>query len=383
MKIGIITIYNVLNYGAMLQSFALWYYIHNSGHDVEIIDLRLPEHEGFIGSNRYIPYRDNTQPSDPSVLSKLKNLLRLGKNYLFPSQDYNPVLKTKFAVFNGRIKFSSPYYSVDELYANPPLYDLYITGSDQVWNPTRNLCNEPYFLTFAPKGAKKISYAASLGVSEISELVQKDYCQWLFDYFAISVRESTAQQLLYNVSGLTIERVLDPTFLLTKEEWKSISIKPSIKSPFILLFTLHYRPLLLKYALKLTKQSGKKLVYICAKQKEVKKSFFEAFNDVGIEEFLGYIDNSDMMITDSFHGTALALQLDCKNVFTYISYAKRSSRIIDLYKLFKIDNHLLNPSLDQPFYDLDKISLNKTLLQDTIFSEAQNSRRFLDSFLFS
>lgn len=103
---------------------------------------------------------------------------------------------TKFEVFNSVIRMSKPYKSVDAIYADPPVYDVYITGSDQLWNPTQRFCLEPFFLTFVPNNAVKISYASSIGISSLTNIEKNDFKKWLSSYNAISVREKQAQKML-------------------------------------------------------------------------------------------------------------------------------------------------------------------------------------------
>ncbi len=103
----------------------------------------------------------------------------------------------KFDDFNKAIKLSTPYYSIDSLYDNPPLYDVYISGSDQLWNPEQPFPIEPYFLTFVQNSnAKKISYASSIGISSLEPLQVRDFTRWLSSYDAISVREPEAARIL-------------------------------------------------------------------------------------------------------------------------------------------------------------------------------------------
>lgn len=128
--------------------------------------------------------------------------------------------KCKFDEFNKGLNLSRPYWGIDELYATPPCYDIYMTGSDQVWNPTQPYCLEPYFLTFVPKGKKKISYASSIGVTELLENEKQDFRRWLSSYDAISVREHQAKELLASFIEKPVVQVADPTFLLDSGFWK-------------------------------------------------------------------------------------------------------------------------------------------------------------------
>ena len=225
-KVGIITIHNSPNYGACLQSYALYRYIQQQGNDVEIIDLhRAFAYEDYIPSNKYVSSRSVKR----SLLSKIKGNVKslIGIKPKNPSL-YSPLAIKKFDEFNSIIKLSKPYRGIDELYANPPLYDLYISGSDQLWNPTQAYCLEPYFLTFVPNGqGKKISYATSVGITDLRDNEKKDFAKWLNLYDDISVREYQAQRLLQGLlANKKVNQVADPTFLLDPKDWKNMAVKP-------------------------------------------------------------------------------------------------------------------------------------------------------------
>lgn len=150
----------------------------------------------------------------------------------------------------------------------PPVYDVYITGSDQLWNPTQRFCLEPFFLTFAPNDAVKISYASSIGISSLTNREKNDFKRWLPSYNAISVREKQAQKMLNEILiGKNVFQVSDPTFLLDRDFWKKMAIVPANREPYILLFPLMHDVYLLKFAIRMAHESGKKLVVVDQKKK--------------------------------------------------------------------------------------------------------------------
>ena len=176
MKIGIITIHNSPNYGACLQSYALYKYLNMQGCDVEIIDLHRPIHSDYVYSRKYVSY--NPKPDLPWYRQKIRLLRGCFKKTKYTNE--LDVRSVKFNAFNAKIKLSRPFKGIDELYSNPPHYDIYITGSDQLWNPTQPFCIEPYFLTFVKdKKSKKISYASSIGHDVLTEKEKADYKTWL------------------------------------------------------------------------------------------------------------------------------------------------------------------------------------------------------------
>lgn len=372
MKIGIITIHNSPNYGASLQAFALWKYLTDSGYDCEVIDLHRPHQEDYIPSKKYMPCRYNKDSFKTKIKKQIYRLLkRQTCKYLTKEA------RRKFDAFNSQIRFSRSFLSVDELYSNPPVYDVYITGSDQLWNPTQPFCIEPYFLTFAPKGKRKISYSSSIGITELKEKEKELFRKALVQYDAISVREFQAKQLLQHLIAKEIVQVADPTFLLPLETWNCISIKPNASEKYLLLFTLGFNKPLLEYAIHLGNQSRLRVVYLTAVQPE-DNGQYQAVVDAGPREWIGYISNAEMVITDSFHGTVFSIIMGTNNFFTYISPTnQRGSRITDLLDTFGLINHLLKTNLQQTYSELSATTISHKQIAEIIQKEREQSQNFL------
>ena len=285
--------------------------------------------------------------------------------------------RKKFDAFNSLIRLSRPFLGVDELYSNPPQYDVYITGSDQLWNPTQPFCIEPYFLTFVPKGKRKISYSSSIGITELTEKEKSLFRNALVQYDAISVRETQAKQLLQSLIDNKIEQVADPTFLLPLEMWQSISVKPDLSEKYLLLFTLGFNKPLMEYAIRLGNQSGMRIVYLTAVQPGDNEQY-KAVLDAGPREWIGYIANAEMVITDSFHGSVFSIIMGTNNFFTYISPSnQRGSRITDLLETFGLTDHLLKPELHQTYSELSAIEVNHEQVAEITQKECERSQYFL------
>lgn len=375
MKIGIITIHKSPNYGACFQSFALYSFVTSLGHDCEIIDLHRPTHNDYVYSQKYVEYRKPQESLSQQFKKSIKRLLK-GK-YASGVTPLTDEAAAKFEQFNNPINCSIPYLSIDQLYANPPLYDVYMTGSDQLWNPTMRFCIEPYFLTFAPSGARKISYATSVAVSSLRPNEERDYCQWLKDYESIAVREQSAVKLVSRLSGKEVTQVSDPTFLLSYDEWTRYSSNIDIHEPYILLFTLGYRKDLAEYVLKLSKESGIKMVYLCLSHPYINNVPYTIERNAGPSEFLTYIANAEMVITDSFHGTAFCMHMHTKNFFTYISNKNRGSRITDMLDKFNLSDHLLDDSLDKSYDQLCSYAIHHQQLADVMSEERKRCADYL------
>ena len=380
MKIGVITIHHSPNYGASLQSFALYLYLVTKGYSCEIIDLARPTHDDFIYSKKYAPL---IVPKKASFVKKTSRKIKPLIKGLFvkkkPSYSKELSLRTqKFENFNAQIQLSKRFHCIDDLYNHPPSYDLYLTGSDQVWNPGNGgISVEPFFLTFVNNGGKKIAYAPSFGITSLPEHVKEKYKAWLSGYGYLSVREEEGKKLMLELISKEVEVVLDPTFLLDISYWKSISIKPGTKEKYIFCFILNKNEALLSYAQKIKKELGYKLVVISQNLSDAESQQYEFIIDAGPEEFIGWIENAEMVFTDSFHGTVFSVIL-AKNFFSYISPGnKRGSRITNLLKVFALSEHLLNEGLDQKGDELQKYEVNREELMCKISIEQKKSRDFL------
>lgn len=374
-RIGIATIHKSSNFGGSLQAYALYKYLESQGHCVEIIDLLRPVHDRFIYDSRYKPYRSTRFTLKNRLLEFAKQLLGYKDNKGYSSE----VSKQKFAEFFKDIKYSKEYRKVRYIYKDAPQYDVYVSGSDQLWNPMHSFSIEPFFLTFAPEGCKKISYATSIGVTKLTEREKTDFKRWLASYEAISVREDEGKQLLGSfIKDKNIEVVADPTFLLDIKDWKSLATAPSMKENYILLFSLTNAKPLVDFAIRMSKESGKKLVILKGPLLDANSPDYILDNNIGPREFLGYFDNADIVITDSFHGSVFSMLMGAKNFFSYIQpVSKTGNRITNLLKTVEEPNHLLPSDLAKSYKELDEEKIDKVALYDRIAKVREHAREFL------
>lgn len=380
MKIGIITIHKSPNYGACLQSYALWKYIEQQGCECEIIDLCRPYQKEYVPSKKFHLMRQHN-----TFIDKCKYLVKKilhtkeKEKYLY----FSAPAKRKFDDFNSLMNYSKKYLGIDSLYANPPLYDLYISGSDQLWNPTQPYCLEPYFLTFVPNNLKKISYATSIGITTLTKKEKQKFKKWLSSYDVISVREQQGKLLLESfLDNKDIQQVPDPTFLLDVEDWKKLAINPHEHRKYILLFTLQWAPLLVEYCKKLRDESNLELIVLTQIQPKDVSGEYIPITDAGPKEFIGYIANAELVITDSFHCTVFSIITGVKNFYSYISpLNNRGSRITDLLDVFALNDHLLPTDLSIDYDELCGRIINHEQIQMKMELVQQQGRKFIDKFI--
>lgn len=381
MKVGIVTVHKAPNYGANLQAYATWKFIANCGYDCEIIDISLkPEGERFPLSRP-----EYYKKSKVAFRVQIKLLLReilvvLGlKKPIYTPPPILPAAQKKFDAFNKLIKYTSRYETLEALYTCPPQYDLYVTGSDQVWNPTQHYCLEPFFLTFVKGNKRKLSYAASIGIEELRDNEKKQFSEWLSSYESISVREKAAKYLLEKVTGRKdIEQVIDPTFLLSQEEWQELAIMPKASRPYILVFTLGHNPALIDYALRLRVETRYDVKVVCLMALPYDGKEYESITDACPRELIGYMSQAELILTDSFHGTAFSILMKSKNFYTYLfTHAKRNSRMIDLLGLMGLSDHVIDNSLSESFESLMKRTINHEKVSVIIDSERKRCEQWL------
>ena len=275
MKIALLTIWHEYNYGAELQAYATIRALKELGHEVEMIDIRLSDQVRRKG------------------LSKVKALV----SELFP-------ISLKFRHFwNKNISTTKRYKSEDELRKSPPKADVYLVGSDQVWNPdiTKEYI-KLYFLDFGLSSTKRVSYASSFGVEKWGDVRLIPEVKNLLKRFSYTTcRESSGVRILSDTFGIYGRHVVDPTLLFN--DYKELIGQTNERK------TLAYYPLSKDYQLenlskRLCEELQLKPVNINQKKNIFKKL---TWNKPSIESWIRSIAESKFVITRSFHGLAFCL----------------------------------------------------------------------------
>jgi hypothetical protein len=341
MKIALITTQNANNYGAILQAFALQKVLSRYG-DVEVVNYK----------NSHIGISFNlirVKPTAHGLLGMVKDVFRLFPRYR--------VIK-KFKRFIQKNMELTKSVSMQELqHGELGHYDVYVAGSDQIWNPaciSKDCTIDPiYFLSFAPKAVRKISYASSIGGYQLASNEKEHIKELLEDFHMISVREKDTQILMQDVLEKTVNHVLDPTLLLSKEEWlESLKIEKTVNitEKYILLYTVPKNPLIRNAVEYFSKKTGYKLVALDQGLSAGAK-VDEQVRDAGPIEFLELFANATFVITDSFHGTCFSINFGLP--FVVISHGAHSNRIESLLSLVGLESRLVKSETD--FIDLDVV----------------------------
>lgn len=364
MKIGILTFWWTQdNYGQILQCYALQKYLTDEGHDVYLI--------------RYLPDGDTVQtPLWKKILKALNIPLLI--NYIVQKKKEKKVKLEQFA--NGRffdsfkntyIKQSDiVYHSYDELKNNPPEADVYIVGSDQVWNPFyiggnklemfKKIVNV-YFLNFGT--AKKMSYAASWGVKNLTanevNLITPLLCQFKY----VSVREESGIDLCKKCGYGNAEWVCDPTMLLSASTYRKLYKNKSISEinkPYILLYILNDKHNInIDSIYEFAKGKNLQIIYITGNGNYDKRVKYFA----KIEEWLYFIDNAEYVITDSFHCGVFSIIFNKK--FGIIPLVGKKTemnvRFDSLFSIYGIESRYIK---NEDFNKLDETYTPKKIVSD-------------------
>lgn len=379
MKIGIITIVKVNNYGAELQAYATAKKLQQMGYEAEIIDYL------YYKSWRF---RD-TRMSNPFIPLKAKGKCLYWMKYRLVGFLMDTLVPFFLPYQRRRIKrfsdfhtnntpFSKQYRSMDDLYRNPPRYDIYMTGSDQVWNPSASSSIEPYFLSFAPPKAKRVSYAASFGVNKIDEGLQSRYAKLLSGYDRIGVREAEGCELVRQLCGKEAAWVLDPTLLLEKKDWMEVSKRyPKTPQHYILIYQLSNSQSIVALARRLGKEKNMPIIRITKRAYSVRNDDgILNILDAGPSEFISLITGADYVLTNSFHGTAFSINMSAP-FWTIVSEKKtNNSRIESLLRMVGLEERMLFDNCNIDDIDTDKPIPYVEVLQ-RLAMERQKSEKFL------
>lgn len=348
-SLGIITIHKINNYGSVLQAYALQEVCEKLGFRVEIIDYLFPN--SYHKNNPYKTSND-LRVSEPRWIKLLfaPALIRQHKGIAdFVSNKLNLSERS--------------YDSPDELDTEPPVYDVYITGSDQLWSP--RYCNgDPSFmLNFAPDKAKRISYASSIGTDCIPPDLERNYISCLSRYDAISVREKSGIEIIKSLINREVSEVLDPTLLLNRQDWAKVAIgKRLVKHKYILCYFLNYTfnafPYVDDLAADIQRQTGYKIIRVARPPHKLEVMNTGYKIGASPEEFISLVRDAEIVLTTSFHGTAFALNYG-KPVFTVVKSANASdSRQANLMQNLNLSKQIVAlgspfPAYKDAYYDVE------------------------------
>lgn len=318
---GIITFHRAVNYGAVLQTYALQTAIEKLGHGCEVIDY----HSNGIDRHYVKKY--------PGDCRSLKDAARF---FLFWRKN-----NAKFDEFRSfasrRLRLSPPCPGEDGLNQIAGRYRLLICGSDQVWNYTLSDFDTAYFLAFEKDEKKKNAYAASFGLSEIPAEVRSEYEALLKNFNRVSVREKLGAQMYRDLTGRSAETALDPVLLLNSGDWDKIA-GDAEESGFIFIYSYGLPPAIRALAEKLSRKTGCRVIYTPASYGFGKNRGNFCLKIGGPEEFVGLFKGAGCVLTNSYHGAIFSI---IYNKPFYLEKFNHNSRLSNLLALFGLEDRVI------------------------------------------
>lgn len=323
-KIGILTYHFPVNYGALLQTYALKQYLSDEGYEVNIVN--------FFTKEQILEY------SFFRRIKTMKDICHYMMKIIFSFHYLNKIKK-----FN---RFQLQYFALTEHYKKIEEvdfgYDVVLTGSDQVFNLTK-ASNIIYYQPFKKLyGQKKVAYAPSFGINPESFLNSKEMIGLLSDFNHLSCRESLGAEYMEKILNKHVPSVLDPVYLLSKDEWRLIASEKRINDDYILIYDLNGKENLIKIAQSIP--GNYKIVIVStdylAKLKYHRYKIHKIIIDAGIEEFIALINNAEYVVTDSFHGVSMSIIFE-KKFYCFISLEKVADRILSLLQTLNLENRII------------------------------------------
>lgn len=305
-KIGILTFHKSINYGSVLQAFALSNLLSKRGYAVEIID-----YEPASYCTQYRIFEKNTSFHNVAAnirrLSVFDILLKQKIGFKKFREKYLPLSASKFTQASSPQEFSK-------------YYDAVICGSDQIWNVTAKDC-DPIFFLQGKQSYKKIAYAASVNTATYNENVCDNQLRKnILDFDYISIREHSGAKKISHFlnTDKQIKVQPDPSLLQTKEVFAAIASQRIVDEPYIFMYCANYQESTIRAAQKVSRLLNKPVytVLVCRSVTQItklKKSGIRIIRDKNRpEDFLSFIMNSDLVLSDSFHGTAFSIIFEKK-----------------------------------------------------------------------
>lgn len=357
LRVGIITHYhNSTNYGGTLQAYALYKVLEKKGCCPSQIKL---DTEANVSSKTRLFKLIKKSPSK-AVAAVLKSYFR--KMFVIPLnkkgyQQFVEIIKTRKAAFedfrNNNVSQSDAVYYLHNIGNSVEHYDVFITGSDQVWHPLA--CNAAYLLDFVPEDKPKFSYAASLSTNYLCEADRLRFQESLKHYSGVSVREEDAVELLKPISPIPPVCSLDPTLLLSQNDWDEVASDRLIKEQYVFCFFLGNGKKQIKMARAYAQKHRLKLAVIPFLSGKYSVGEFKG-GDMLLEaaspqDFISLIKHSEVVFTDSFHAVAFSSVYKKEFfVFTRNGNKEMGTRIENITKLFGVRERFLKSK--------DKINLD-------------------------
>ena len=354
MKVGIMTWHEYYNYGTTLQLYAMVKTIQKLGQDPYVVNY----HTRTMGATGETPhlYKKFRKKADQVVFRVFDSETR----------------RKKFEHFiQENIVFTDLCDTLPELERLNDWIDCFVCGSDQIWSP--KIFDPHFFLDFVWDSNRTIAYAPSVGLPQISNEYVKSQIKEVAERIRfLSTREESGSSIISDLTGRDVATVLDPTFLLTKNDWEEICCKDNRNKPYLLVYMLGHNKSQWNKIYKIASILKYDVVVIPVFEKDQKRPGC-LHEPVGPNEFLGLINNASFVCTDSFHATAFSIIFQ-KEFLVFERFKEKSelnqnSRIYNILQQVKLKDRLY--SNDKALFEI----INKKIDYPTANMNLDKKRR--------
>ena len=371
--IGIITYHHYYNYGTMLQALALQEKVEQLGYQAELIDFK---QDNSLSRYEMLKLRIKRMPVYIKERKKYRALADSREKIKEKNELFEQFYKTYLHV--GKKK----YTTTQQLMENPPVYDGYVVGSDQTWNPFVANSPEAFFLPFVENKSKKGSYGPSLAVKSLSDEKEKEYRKKLSNFSFLSCREQDGAQLLSRITQKEVKCVLDPTLLLSAKEWGKYCEFEIPKEPYILVYFLGEKSEHRRAVEKIQKLTNWKIISLPAAYLEMENNDYKKVWG-GPKEFLSLIRGAALICTDSFHGTMFSINFQ-RNFFSFCKSSdseesSENSRLYSALNIFGLSNRIIH-NMDN--LTAEDISIDYKNVIPILEEQRRDSIEYLENMLF-
>ena len=379
MRIAITTWYGGINAGTFFQLYGLYTYLKKKGHYVEVIRYESQPNDFLPKGFLYylFQFKNGFLKKINSIIER-KRLKRIIEPYKLESELRN----NRFQEFYDQIKFTERVCSDEDFERLNERFDIFIVGSDQIWNPT--LLNRRYLLDYVHHDKLKVSYGPSVGTSFIFKKALDNYKKYLFDFDYISTREKVLQNALTAILNKTVQHVLDPSMLISKEEYLKIAEYP-LQIPKKSYLLCYFMPNNKNEEEKIRRYAQKHSLQIVSM---VMNSYSYTIKDAviyasaGPRQFVGLIENAAVVMTSSFHCSLFSIMLN-QDLFVFEhklagKSANISTRYIELLETFGLKHRLIGENEDIDGKHLEKIDYH--YVNQVFQAQFKNSVDFLEHF---
>jgi len=365
MKIGILTYHRAENYGALLQAYATKTYLESLGHEVSFVDYWPKYHSDYF---KVFSWKSFLHSSLKSKLVKLNRLMIMGHMLYKRKHTMQQFMHEQLGLSN------QPEY--EDRKSVTKKYDAVIYGSDQIWRKQHLggvLFDDWYFGSDNVRADKKIVYAGSMGKIDTDDSDDIYVKEQMSHFDHIAVRESDLQIYLQRL-GVEAVQVIDPVFLLSKEQWESLFIPSFKKGRYILFYNLLNTQESVSFVKQLSKQTGLP-IYEITKKTSFYSHYAHLINNASVGQFLGLVKGAEYVVSNSFHGVAFSLIFEKQ--FFAVGMEGKANRVISLLDSAGINDRYISSTQ----FKISVSQINYKIIDNRIEDIIMKSKSYLNNAL--